>query len=85
MDLDRIKAMSADDTAKRDLELICLDCGEWLCDVEAEDSLATLMRVATEHGKTCDPLGLCAECGGNSKQGRHGEGRHRGDCSHAEE
>ncbi|WP_165589010.1 hypothetical protein [Mycolicibacterium conceptionense] len=39
------------DSAKPDLELICLECGEHLCDAEHSDSLHSLVATCEDHAK----------------------------------
>jgi hypothetical protein len=47
--LHRFECRQSDDDVKTDLELTCVDCGEVLCDVEADDCLAVLVRTADQH------------------------------------
>jgi hypothetical protein len=42
-------AKCADDSVKKDLELTCDLCQQHLCDIEAGDSLETLVGVASGH------------------------------------
>lgn len=39
----------SDDPVKRELELICTQCGSRLCDAEPGDSIATLIEVISGH------------------------------------
>ncbi|SEC78787.1 Uncharacterised protein (plasmid) [Tsukamurella tyrosinosolvens] len=41
----------ADDSAKPDLALICLECGEHLCDAEHGDSLHSLVATCEDHAE----------------------------------
>lgn len=49
----RVEAMYSTDFAKRDLELVCLECpledNPVLCDVEAGDTLDVLMDIFADH------------------------------------
>jgi hypothetical protein len=47
--LQRFEALRSSDDVKTDLELTCIECKAVLCDIEDGDSLATLVRVTTEH------------------------------------
>ncbi len=49
MTLSDFEFVASDDSTKTDLEMVCLVCGEHLCDVEAEDSIATLAVTARVH------------------------------------
>lgn len=49
---DQIALRTSEDPAKIDLEMHCR-CGEWLCDIEAGDSLSVLLRTAEEHLRHC--------------------------------
>lgn len=40
---------ASDDAAKFDLELVCDECGDHLCDAEAGDELWALVSVSNEH------------------------------------
>lgn len=53
--LSRFECRASDDSAKTDLELICTDCGEHVCDVEHADGLGVLASVAQEHTRECVP------------------------------
>jgi len=44
-------ARQSDDEVKRDLELICDDCDEHVCDIEHGDGLAILAMTALSHWK----------------------------------
>lgn len=43
----------SDDLAKIDLEVVCQECGQHLCDADNDDSLACLIRVALDHAASC--------------------------------
>jgi hypothetical protein len=45
----------SDDPVKRDLELIHVECGEHLCDVEPDDTLGILVSLANDHLKERHP------------------------------
>lgn len=47
--LTRFEGLGSSDSVKRDLELTCTECGEHLCDIEHEDNLETLARMALDH------------------------------------
>lgn len=51
MILDQIVLRGAEDSAKTDLEVVCLICGEHLCDAEHDDSIGVLVAVAIAHGR----------------------------------
>ena len=55
----QFEARQSDDDMKTDLELTCVECGAVLCDVEADDSLGTLLGVAADH--TCQ-TSTCKHC-----------------------
>lgn len=52
-DLSRYEARASDDPVKTDLELMCEDCGEHLCDIEHGDSIAVLVSVCNDHDGEC--------------------------------
>ena len=49
MKLGNVSCVASDDSVKRELELTCDECGEYLCDVEDGDSIEILSGIATEH------------------------------------
>jgi len=51
MILDDIRLRQSRDSAKQDLEVTCDQCGEHLCDAEANDNLGVLVAVALSHGR----------------------------------
>lgn len=48
-DLERFEVRVPEDELKRDDQLTCTICGAVLCDIEPDDTLATLCRVASTH------------------------------------
>jgi hypothetical protein len=54
LSLRRAELRASTDSVKMDLELVCLDCGEHLCDAEAGDRLDILADVADDHHARCD-------------------------------
>jgi hypothetical protein len=44
-----VELWQSSDDVKRDLELVCLTCGEHLCDAQHKDSLDTLAGMAGDH------------------------------------
>lgn len=53
--LHRFDLKQSDDPVKTDLELTCSECGEVLCDVEADDNLGVLATVADNHACAAEP------------------------------
>jgi hypothetical protein len=49
--LRRYVLWASSDDVKTDLELVCLTCGEHLCDAQHEDSLAALASMAADHDR----------------------------------
>lgn len=47
--LQQFECRQSEDDVKQELELTCTECDEHLCDVEAGDALATLVRVTLDH------------------------------------
>jgi hypothetical protein len=47
--LNDMKAVQSDDPLKRDLELTCTKCATVLCDIEHDDTLDVLVRIAHAH------------------------------------
>lgn len=48
-DLSHFELRVADDPIKTDLELVCVDCGEHVCDAQHGDTLAILAEVVSTH------------------------------------
>jgi hypothetical protein len=53
--LDQFTARQADDDVKTDLELVHDPCGTIVCDIQAGDTLAVLVRTALNHEETACP------------------------------
>lgn len=47
--LESFELRASDDPVKRDLELVCTQCGERLCDAEHGDTLGVLVHLALKH------------------------------------
>lgn len=51
--LSTFKLVASTDAVKRDLELTCTACNEHLCDAEDDDTLGSLVNMATRHARSC--------------------------------
>lgn len=51
--LEHVVAKHSDDAAKHDMELVCTQCDEVLCDIEDGDTLTVLVSMATDHTEDC--------------------------------